>query len=308
MKKLLSFVLVVTMLMTLILPARAANIEGTTKTVTDDMVVYDNAEAVLVMAWDSTDTVVIAAVDKNEPSTVYQWIGTLDDAPINATVRATTMPLSVREVACFEGVETFTETGESFVLTDTTEERQEIEEEVVDAMIRKYGAPQTAWPVSVDRTTYAPLTISIRETDIVEGVYNYQAEIEYGMTIAAAAAKIAVKASLGVLTVRDVLYQICKVSVATYTFVHDGYVDTYTGNYISQRTSFVSPETGDETPVHTATKVVKHCCMIATIDEGTTYEVDVLTVSGTADILYAPSEYEYQIDMMIDDAYDIYMN
>ena len=271
MKKLLSLVLTAAMLMALTLPVSAANAAGTTKTVTDDMIVYENTEAILVIAWDPMGTAVIAAVDKSDSSTVYQWIGSTDNMPFNMSARTTTLPMSVYEIAHLDGVETFTEKekNENTVLTDTPEEREEIEAEVVAALIKKYGAVQNAWPISVDRTTYAPLAISIRETDIVEGIYNYQAEIEYGMTIAAAAAKIAIKASLGTLTVRDVLCQICKVSSATYTFVHDGYVDTYTGNYITQRTSFVSPEIGSETPIHTATKVIKHCCMIATIDEGT---------------------------------------
>ena len=299
MRKLLSLILAWSLVLALCLPVSAAT-TGKLVTVTkDNFAAYQTDDEVVMMAWDDLGTVALSAKYLNDPETIYQWIGTAEEIPASLTGQKLAAAFSVADVARLQATEVFevemqnaemTRVGGNAVIMSM------IEEDMIDLC----GTPMTRWPVSVDRSTYAPLVVKVLETDTVDAAYTYNVELEIGMTILSAANTLA-SASLTVRSAVEIINEIVGVEDMTYTLMEGGFVEVYVGTYVTQRTGVVQPEQGNEVPTHSATKSYRRIFCWAEIDGAEGY-----VPNADYDIIYFPDEYSYQTSVMIEEAYEIY--
>lgn len=293
MRRIISLFLILEVLLSLQINILAVNTPEAPSIVEADYILYENNIISMIVTDMDDGQSLVAWLEKSDPTIVYQWVGILETT---FTGNRTSPPFALSS-AQMEDVEVF---NVQYLDKQSVGLRSGREDDVIEIMEGLYGAPRT-WRHVYTSPTYTSPLVKIREDD-------YVGAVELGLvalpkTISNSAAAIAIAERLGI-PVPSALSIFSK-AVKVYNALQTGYemitLDAYRGSYVTERTGTVTPSNGSEIPVLTATK---SSLRIVTFLDPLHNEY----VIEDAEVIYTPSQTEYQYTQLSEDTYEAYVN
>lgn len=260
-------------------------------------------EGLAVIAESDAEGFVFAMIKNAEPDKVYQWTGTELPATLNRAMRGS-IGYSVEMTEQLENIECFQIAEVSSLYPSSREEKNAVLEDLED----QHGDCNNGWPVHVDRTTYAPLKLTVRETDYTDvEAMSESVSISHGIKVAAAIAAVVSHTGLSqYLATRLICGALEVTSVADEVF-GDHTFNFYRGVYITERTCGITPSGGTETPVLSATRTYVHYYLFDQENyTGTDATGNMQEDDNRGEVIYYPSEYEYELEELKRQAYEEY--
>lgn len=304
MKKLISITLSFLMMLMVVIPSNAMN--NGIKDATVQKYEWEETDDYIIL-WTEIekDTVLVDLLLKKSPDIVYQWVEGKNAANDNAKRIINAEEEELRNI-CIQGVEVFDIQEESAEDLPLRASNPYEVLAVTERLEELYGTPRTWALVATNSYSYSPLTIRIREDDMVDAEKWGMETLPAGITYAAAAVGLASAFGLGVPVAIEMLTLFIDVYNATATLVESLTVNQYRGVYLTQRTGTVQPQNGTETPVVTATRsYIRYFYFGKT--PTTPNAADNMYEMDLTETAFYPSEYDYRTNVMIQAAYQQYV-
>lgn len=292
MKRIISVILAMTMLFGTTINVSAHGVP-TAANKEDAYTLYEDDEVSMIITELGNGEKSVAWLEKSDPSTVYQWTGEVTNQEISGRymelISTRSADAEVFNIKYYDSI-----SNEKAI-----ERRAGREDDVIEAMEDVYGTPRV-WRHVYTSPEYTSPVIKIREDDYVSAFELGLVELPAVISESAAAISLAEEWGIPVPTALHIYAE----AVSIYEDVQAIYevitLDAYRGTYVTTRTGTATPVGGNEIPVQTATRSrVRVVTFLDTPNDD--------YVMGDVEIIYAPSEYKYQLSTLADDTYDAYV-
>ena len=310
-RKIISFILVIAILLLLSVTVLASETPTGQLVPDNNLESIDTGSAILTICESEHGNLLFAGAYKEAPHIVYQWYGS-----------ASQFYALIQSDDTFDYLETLPFTNldnieivnfDSYLSGHTStwaSSRYELDA-VRNDMEDRYGGEQDWYPLQTDSTSYAPLTIRVRQDVTVTAEAMGLEPIPVGYSIATSATALAAKYA-GWLTVQSAMGMI-SAAIGIYNTAEalqeTFFIQMYRGISSAQRFGTVTPANGTETTMVTASRTYcRYYCFNDSVNINSSNAADYLVDSGRFECTYAPSEYKFYAATMMEEAYDLYVN
>lgn len=298
MKKIVSFVMVLTLSFILFCPAFATSDGLDLDLIKKTFDSYETDDLIVTKAESGNGQMMISVIDDKISDKIFQWIGNVSENICSIPIEELTIETLLQEpnVEILNVVES---EQAPYAVTSTNN----LLNDVIDDVKSIYRSDCVWWPIVVDRSTYAPLIITIRQDDYydAEETGRGYATISSGSTITSVAAGLAKHFKWGVASVLGPLAALWDAYNFGSTAMDDLIVDGFRGIYICEYTGTVKTSiNGTETPVGNGASRSNYHYYLEV-------DGDLYKDGDECDEIYYPSKYEFDLDRLVENTYKAYI-
>lgn len=284
-------------------------VEAATPSTMESYTFVETATEIRVVVYANDGETMYIAVEKREPSVIYQWRRLPEEneslAVENKREDALGIDLLKQKQDCEIYEVAYSDmNNHSRSLNDISGAQLQA---VEDWMIDKYGEPRAYVKTYTDTNSYSPLIVRIYETDYVSPIYCGKADVGTAVTLAGAAASIAATFAVPYAAAVAMVCDIAGAADSMVNALRAFSMYIFRASYLTERAGVIV-DNGEEIPVHSATRTYWRYFAFEEEPNGSVNASDYIIESGECDTIYVPSQYEFRYDRLVEDTYEIYAN